>query len=66
MTNGQPNAELVRSAPANIGLSAEAKLRGTAVTLAAAGRSSGATTDITKEVRVGTSICESALRIGPV
>jgi hypothetical protein len=63
MTNGQPNAELVRSAPANIGPSADAKLRGTAVTLAAAARSSGETTDITKEVRVGTSICESALRI---
>jgi hypothetical protein len=31
--------------------------------LAAAARSPGVTTDITYEVRVGTSICESALRV---
>src|SRR5437868_13038567 len=40
----------------------EARLRGTAVMLAAAGRSSGVTTAITYDVRVGTSICDSALR----
>src|SRR5213080_2096992 len=37
-------------------------LRGTDVTLAAAARSSGATTAITYELRVGTSIWDSALR----
>src|SRR5688500_9356368 len=44
------------------GLMAEARLRGTAVTLAAAGRSASVTTAITYEERVGTSICESAAR----
>src|SRR5262249_55155370 len=44
------------------GLTDAARLRGTAVTLAAAGRSAGVTTAITYEVRVGTSICESAAR----
>src|SRR5688572_14724600 len=48
--------------PARSGLTAEARLRGTAVTLAAAARSPGVTTAITYEVRVGTSICESAAR----
>src|SRR4029453_2254556 len=37
-------------------------LRGTDVMLAAAGRSSGETIAITYELRVGTSICDSALR----
>src|SRR5438132_6008261 len=41
---------------------AQAKVFGTAVMLAAAGRSSGVTTAITYEARVGTSICDSALR----
>ena len=41
---------------------AAARLRGTAVMLAAAGRSGGVTTAITYEVRVGTSICDSAER----
>src|SRR6266404_2272709 len=41
---------------------AQAKVFGTAVILAAAGRSSGATTAMTYEARVGTSICDSALR----
>src|SRR5947209_3140622 len=45
------------------GLAAEARLRGTAVMLAAAGRSTGVTIDITYELRVGTSICDSALRM---
>ena len=49
-------------APASAGLAAAARLRGTDVTLAAAARSSGATTAMTYEVRVGTSIWESALR----
>src|SRR5579864_3459605 len=44
------------------GLTAAAKLRGTAVTLAAAGRSAGVTTAMTYEVRVGTSIWDKALR----
>src|SRR5262245_20953906 len=47
-------------APANAGLSEDARLRGTAVTLAAAVRSGGVTTAMTYDVRVGTSICESA------
>src|SRR3954454_19116807 len=42
--------------PEIAGLIAEARLRGTAVTLAAAARSAGFTTAITNEVRVGTSI----------
>src|SRR6516164_10192457 len=41
---------------------AQAKVLGTAVMLAAAGRSSGATTAMTYEARVGTSICDRALR----
>jgi len=55
-------APAANMAPVNEGLSAEARLRGTAVKLAAAGRSSGVTTVITKALRAGTSICESALR----
>src|ERR1700741_5393610 len=62
MTSGQPNAETLMMKPASKGLSADAKLRGTAVKLAAAGRSCGVTTDITYDVRVGTSICDKALR----
>jgi hypothetical protein len=49
--------------PARNGLAAEARLRGTEVTLAAAGRSAGVTIAITYDWRVGTSICESALRM---
>src|SRR5262245_63132009 len=49
-------------APVSEGLAADARLRGTAVKLAAAGRSAGVTTDITKALRAGTSICERALR----
>src|SRR5439155_10880790 len=44
------------------GLTAEARLRGTDVMLAAAARSLGATTAITYELRVGTSIWDNALR----
>src|SRR5579859_91717 len=44
------------------GLIADARLRGTAVKLAAAGRSAGVTTLITNAPRAGTSICESRLR----
>ena len=61
-TSGQPKPEAASIAPASAGLAAAARLRGTDVTLAAAGRSSGATTAMTYEVRVGTSIWESALR----
>jgi hypothetical protein len=48
------------SAPEIAGLIDEARLRGTAVKLAATVRSAGVTTAITYEVRVGTSICENA------
>src|SRR4051794_15371163 len=44
------------------GLIEEARLRGTAVTLAAAGRSAGGTPPLTEDERVGTSICDSAAR----
>ena len=56
-------APAANMAPVNEGLSAEARLRGTAVKLAAAGRSAGVTTDITKALRAGTSIWDSALRV---
>ena len=59
---GHPKPEAASSAPASVGLAAAARLRGTEVTLAAAARSSAATTAMTYEVRVGTSIWESALR----
>jgi hypothetical protein len=49
--------------PAADGFTAAARLRGTAVKLASAVRSAGATTTVTYEVRVGTSICRSAVRI---
>src|SRR5260370_1641137 len=61
-TRGNPVKEVVRRAPAKAGLSDDARLRGTAVTLAAAGLSGGGTTAITYDVRVGTSICDSAER----
>src|SRR5262245_2018259 len=51
-----------KRAPAKAGLMAAARLRGTAVKLAAAGRSGGVTTAITYAERVGTSICDKALR----
>src|SRR5579864_1546184 len=60
--SGHPNVERVSRYPARIGLAALARLRGTAVILAAAGRSAGVTTAMTYEVRVGTSICDSAFR----
>src|ERR1700686_2127541 len=62
ITKGKPVKDVVSSAPAKAGLSDDARLRGTAVMLAAAGRSGGVTTAITYDVRVGTSICESAER----
>src|SRR5262245_27917866 len=62
ITSGHPKVDSPSRKPEIRGLSDAAKLRGTAVTLAAAGRSSGVTTAITYELRVGTSICESALR----
>src|SRR5260370_29648369 len=61
-TRGNPVKDVASRAPAKAGLSDDARLRGTAVTLAAAGLSGGVTTAITYEVRVGTSICESAER----
>src|SRR5262245_48380633 len=63
MTSGKPENAVENSAPASVGLMDDARLRGTAVTLAAAGRSAGVTTAITYEVLVGTSICDSAARI---
>lgn len=47
INNGQANAEAANSAPAIAGLAAEARLRGTEVRLAAAGRSASVTTAIT-------------------
>src|SRR5882757_4904145 len=61
-TRGNPVKDVVSRAPAKAGLRDDARLRGTAVTLAAAARSGGVTTAITYEVRVGTSIWESAER----
>jgi hypothetical protein len=46
-TNGNPVKDVVSSAPAKAGLRDDARLRGTAVTLAAAGLSGGVTTAIT-------------------
>src|SRR6516165_12243190 len=62
MTSGNAANEVESSAPESAGLTDDAKLRGTAVTLAAAVRSAGVTTAITYEVRVGTSICDNAER----
>ena len=46
-TSGSPVNDVIKSAPEIAGLMADARLRGTAVTLAAAGRSAGVTTAIT-------------------
>src|SRR3954451_5778861 len=62
ITREHPKPDAARRKPDRMGLIAAARLRGTAVTLAAAARSPGVTTAMTYEVRVGTSICESALR----
>src|ERR671923_1245313 len=62
MTSGQFSSPSEKKAPASAGLSAAARLRGTAVTLAAAARSGGVTTAITYEDRGGTSICDRAAR----
>src|SRR5882672_11074093 len=62
INNGQPNVDNVSRYPEISEPAAQAKVFGTAVMLAAAGRSSGATTAITYEARVGTSICDRALR----
>src|SRR3954451_7770975 len=61
-TRGHPNVVMPRSQPDRSGAAADARLLGTEVTLAAAGRSSGCTNAITYDERVGTSICESKLR----
>ena len=47
MIRGKPSNDVDRSAPDNAGLTADAKLRGTAVTLAAAVRSADVTTAMT-------------------
>src|SRR5262245_33514609 len=60
ITSGQASKPAANNAPASVGLAAAATLRGTDVTLAAAGRSGGVTTAITYEERVGTSICDRA------
>src|SRR6267154_1272539 len=62
MTSGQPNGERDSRYPAIVGLTAAARLLGTAVTPAALARSAGVTTAMTYDVRVGTSICDSRLR----
>src|SRR6267378_7396540 len=60
-TSGATIAPAANIAPVIDGLMAAARLRGTAVKLAAAGRSAGVTTDITNAPRAGTSICDSRL-----
>src|SRR3954453_8438772 len=62
MINGQPNVVWSSIQPAAIGGSAEARLRGTLVTLAAAARSEGVTTVITYALRTGTSMLDRRLR----
>ena len=62
MSSGQPKPLTLNIQPAIDGPAAEASDRGTLVTLAAAGRSSGVTTAITYEVRAGTSIADIVLR----
>ena len=47
MTSGSAKNDADNSAPDNAGLTADARLRGTAVTLAAAVRSAGVTTAMT-------------------
>ena len=49
ITSGHPNVVAFNSAPASNGVVADARLRGTFVTLAAAARSSGVTTAITRD-----------------
>src|SRR5580704_15252253 len=56
--SGQPKDDRFSIAPAGSGANADARLRGTFVTVAAAARSSGGTTAITYDCRAGTSICE--------
>src|SRR5262245_5198618 len=62
MTSGSAKKDAEKSAPDIVGLTADARLRGTAVTLAAAVRSGGVTTAMTYDVRVGTSIWDRAER----
>src|ERR1700692_1738416 len=62
MTSGQPNGDSDSRYTAIVGLTAEARLRGTAVTPAALPRTAMWTTSMTYEVRVGTTICDSRLR----
>ena len=50
MINGQPNDETLSKYPANNGAMAAAKVRGTAVTLAAAARSGGVTIAIAHHI----------------
>ncbi len=59
-TSGAASQPAANSAPPIAGLAAAARLRGTAVKLAAAARSAGVTTAMTKAERVGTSICDNA------
>src|ERR1700692_1225652 len=62
ISSGQPKPDSVSRYPEMIEPVAQANVLGTDVTLAAAGRSSGLTTAITYDARVGTSICDNALR----
>src|SRR6185503_573506 len=62
ISSGQICRPAVNSMPAMAGLAAAARLRGTAVALAAAGRSASLTTAIAYEERAGTSICPSMAR----
>ena len=61
-TRGQPKLLVASNQPDSVGARAEARLRGAVIKLAAAGRSAGVTTAMTKEARVGTSIWDSSAR----
>src|SRR4029078_3134672 len=62
MINGQPKVVWSSIQPAASGGIAEASVRGTLVTLAAAARSGGVTTLITNALRTGTSMLDTRLR----
>src|SRR5262249_25885298 len=61
--SGSPENPVPSKAPLSAGPTDRARLRGAAVIPAAADCSAGVTTAITYDVRVGTSICDSAARM---
>src|SRR5205809_7976809 len=62
MKNGRLSAATLNAHPLTAGANAEAVLRATLVRPAVAVRSSGSTTAIVYDCRVGTSICEMLIR----